>query len=944
MPADPSAAVVGRDDEVALLDGVLGQLRAGRGRAVWVEGEPGIGKSTLVGELIRRASGVGCRVFRAAGEELAQPFPLRLLFDCLQVSSRSADPLRADIARLLRGGGRTPAADPVLAAGERLVELVDRACATGPVLLVAEDLHWADEASLLVWYQLAREVEQIPLLLVGSCRPVPRRAEVVRLRRAVEATDAVVIELGPLAEAQAIEVAGGLAGAVLGVRLRRELSQAGGNPLYLRELMDAVLRDGLVEVTAGTAELRPESRSVPVSLTAAIGRRLGFLAEETRVVLRLAALLGNEFSVTELSATAGTSAAALVPAIDEAVAAGVLSHDGARMVFRHGLIRQGMYEEIAPPVRAALHGQLARQLADGAGPIGQVARHLLAAAEAVDDWAVTWLARLPEAALHGAPQVAAELLTRAVARARPGAEFDALASRLVRVLYRSGQDGELERVAGQVLHSTTDPGLAARMAGYLASSISRFGRHEQALAVAREALDTPALPARSRGWLRAHYAVVLTRAGHDQEATRQGHRAVAEAERVGDALGAGYAGHALFLASMAQSRDAEALAHLDRGLASLGGDPESVELRVLMLGNRIIALANLDRVEECDGTLREVLGLAERAGTWRLTNIRITAAGLCYERGSWDEALVHLGSAPAPTGFHQTLTAHGLHALVSSRREDRASAAEHLEAAAEVPVGDKYLRPSAAYLTAAQAIAAEAEGDLPGAVAVLARWLDPDLGPTYNRYYWLPDLVRVALEAGDAAAARAAAEAAEADAAAEALPVKVLTARRCQAQLADDTAALLEIVGEYRRTGRPVDAAGTLEEAGVRLARAGDVPAARSALTEAARGYLAAGATWDIRRADARLREHGVRRGPRSLVKRPTSGWESLTPTEQRIAALVARGRSNPDIATELYLSRRTVQTHVSNILRKLGVPSRFGIAEQAARQRPTRSPAAAGG
>jgi DNA-binding NarL/FixJ family response regulator len=108
------------------------------------------------------------------------------------------------------------------------------------------------------------------------------------------------------------------------------------------------------------------------------------------------------------------------------------------------------------------------------------------------------------------------------------------------------------------------------------------------------------------------------------------------------------------------------------------------------------------------------------------------------------------------------------------------------------------------------------------------------------------------------------------------------------------------------------------------------VPAARAALTDAVRGYQDVGASWDIRRADGRLRPYGVRRGSRSLRRRPTTGWEALTAAEQRIAQLVAEGKSNPDIATELFLSRRTVYTHVSNILRKLDLHSRIEIARDA--------------
>jgi DNA-binding NarL/FixJ family response regulator len=93
--------------------------------------------------------------------------------------------------------------------------------------------------------------------------------------------------------------------------------------------------------------------------------------------------------------------------------------------------------------------------------------------------------------------------------------------------------------------------------------------------------------------------------------------------------------------------------------------------------------------------------------------------------------------------------------------------------------------------------------------------------------------------------------------------------------------------------------------------------------------YFGLGAQWDLRRTEARLRPHGIRRGPRTLSRRAVTGWAALTPAETRIAELVARGLSNPDIAAELYISRRTVQTHVSNILIKLDLRSRVEVARE---------------
>ncbi|MEV6816531.1 LuxR C-terminal-related transcriptional regulator, partial [Micromonospora sp. NPDC051296] len=151
----------------------------------------------------------------------------------------------------------------------------------------------------------------------------------------------------------------------------------------------------------------------------------------------------------------------------------------------------------------------------------------------------------------------------------------------------------------------------------------------------------------------------------------------------------------------------------------------------------------------------------------------------------------------------------------------------------------------------------------------------------------------------------------------------------CQAMLDDDVDGLLAQSELCQQYGWMPSRAFALEEAAVRLARSGQVKAARSALTTAVRLYSEMDAAWRIRRADARLRPLGVRRGPGGVRQRATHGWAALTKSEQRIVRMIAEGKSNPDIAAELYLSRNTVQTHVSHILTKLGMRSRIEVVRE---------------
>jgi DNA-binding CsgD family transcriptional regulator len=287
-------------------------------------------------------------------------------------------------------------------------------------------------------------------------------------------------------------------------------------------------------------------------------------------------------------------------------------------------------------------------------------------------------------------------------------------------------------------------------------------------------------------------------------------------------------------------------------------------------------------------------------------------------------------------GILERLMRFGGLAFIAAHRDDRLSCSEWLRAADAIPTPIGYMRGNATLLYMARAVDAEQRLGPAAAAELLADTVDLDDADLYERHLWLPDLVRLALAAGAEALAGAAVAAAEADAAAEPLPRWISAARRARAVFEGDAEGLLAIAAQLSVAGYPLILAQAYEEAAVLLARAGDATGARGALTDAVRGYLELGAAWDVRRADARLRAYGVRRGPRTVRRRPTSGWEALTPTEVRVAALVAQGRSNPDIAAEMLLSRRTVQTHVSNILAKLGYGSRIDIARESARhQRP---------
>ena len=202
-------------------------------------------------------------------------------------------------------------------------------------------------------------------------------------------------------------------------------------------------------------------------------------------------------------------------------------------------------------------------------------------------------------------------------------------------------------------------------------------------------------------------------------------------------------------------------------------------------------------------------------------------------------------------------------------------------------------------------------------------------------HQWLPDLVRLALAAGDRQMAQAATQACQAEAAAETHPARATVASlRCHGLLESDPGPLRDAVAHYRALGPAVELPAALEDLAVVQAASGREEDARTALNEAVSLYEGLQARWDIRRAEGRLRPHGIRRGVRGQRgQRAAFGWDALTPTEVKIAAMVARGHSTSDIARGMFLSRRTVQTYISRILAKLGVKGRVDIVREALRQ-----------
>ena len=935
-PVTPAGALVGRDSEIALLTRLITELGRGRGGSLLIEGEPGIGKSALVQAAVTKAPEAGCQVFWGAGDELGQALPLLPFLDGLRVREPSANPRRDTIVRLLRGeasadrGANVPA---VLA--EQLLALVTEQCAVQPVILVIDDLQWADRASITLWGRLARSARQVPLLMVGMMRPVPTRDDLLALRRGAE--DAARLELTGLTAAAVADLVATLAGGKPGGNLLQLADGAAGNPLYVSELVAALARGSSLSVTeAGTAELA--GGSAPGSLSAAIADRLGFVAGSVRDVLRAAALLGVDFAVPDLAIVLGRSVPDLIPAVDEARAAGVLVESGQRLGFRHPLLRAALYDEMPVAVRAAWHHDAGRALAEAGAPPDRVARQLLratgvpgGAAEPMDDWMLDWLVRTADQLVGQAPGVAAELLARAVASSpTDSAQHGWLSSRLADALYRIGDRAEAEQVANHALEHSAGPDVLVDLHWTLAQCRMLAGLSAESLATLDRALASPAISARHRARLLVLAARTHLNIGEVEKAGQVATSALAESE-AGDTWAMGWALHVLTIMTAVQGHLTDALPLFDRALTVTQSDPALTDLRLLLQVNKAVTLGDLDRYEEALAVAGQARHLADQVGTTlRLTQAHGALGQLLFETGQWDDALTEVEVVPENLKEPAALCCdRGIAAVISFHRGETGLARRHLAAA--VPhagrVGHRLITP----LALGRSLDREHEGVLPEALAALTDAFDGKTEELEEFEDLLPDAVRLATQTGALSTAQALAGHAAALAAESEIPHRQANALYCRGLLDQDAPRLLAAAERYDDASRPLLKAKALEAAAGHFVDADDRGQARMAFTGAVEVYTSLGAAADVARLQAAFRAHGIRRGPHAKHRRARSGWDSLTATEIKIAAFVEEGLSNPEIAARLLLSRRTVATHVSHILKKLDVNSRIDIARESA-------------
>jgi DNA-binding CsgD family transcriptional regulator len=398
----PDPLFLGRDAELADL------VRTGRagltsGRFLLVRGEGGIGKSTLIDAAAAQVPPER-HVLRGAADAMDRRLTYGLLLDAL-------GPVLTDEDR------RLATEHDERIAGERLLSAID-AATREPLVLILEDLHWADSASLRLLARLSRRLPRLSLVIVASLRPQARHEVAPALDHLLDELGERGLlhsfELGPLPESACIAIAEHLAGAPVGESLARYAATAGGNPLFLTEMVRSLLRDGAVAVGPDRAELRSSPMGPSPSLATVMMRHLSRLSIDTRELLSTAALLGARFPAAQLRLVVDRPMSDLLPLLREALAAGFLTEiDEDALGFRHQLIQEVLLHDLPHSVRAELHRDVALKL-DAAGvPAATVAEHLLRASTARTDLA--WMLRLAERTTASAPGIAVELWGRVLA-------------------------------------------------------------------------------------------------------------------------------------------------------------------------------------------------------------------------------------------------------------------------------------------------------------------------------------------------------------------------------------------------------------------------------------------------------------------------------------------------------------------------------------------------
>jgi DNA-binding CsgD family transcriptional regulator len=936
--------LVERDRELAALDALLD-----RGGALVIEGGAGIGKTALAAEAAAAGRRRGWRVLRGCGSELETGFAFGVVRQLLERMLAGASPEQRagllagparPVAGLLAGppgqAGELAAEDASFAIRHGLYWLIVHLAAGQPVLIIVDDAHWADEPSLRWLAYLATRLDGLGTALLVALRPAEAASRAGPLR-AVRSAAAAVRPAVLTGNGVAVLARAARGEGVPGDQCAALRAASGGNPFYLSELLRATASAVPAGAQAGPAGLAGGA------VVRHVEARIRRLDPGAAALAQALAVLGDGGRLRHAAAIAGLDMPAAIRLVAELVRVEVLAAADPPG-FLHPIVRDAVEAAATSDQRDAAHRRAARELdRDGAAP-GQVAAHLMRVHPAGDPWVVARLRQAARAAAQaGAPGPAGELLRRALAEPPPPADRLAVLGELAAADANAGRETALGWLE-EALALTEDPRQRAAIAHEVARTYAALFRWAEAADVTSRALTElgdrdPELSAQ----LEAELAVAGM---HDARRAALVAPAIARLTarpRPGTDAAAGAAG----------GRTAEALAVAQGMAALLTGRPADLAGGVLeaalaaappAAGNwdtraaLLWALITAERFGPVAAALPAMTHAATQAGSARGLIAVHSAAGLLNLR---------LGALPEADGAARV-------AVAVLRDGDFAAGLGVAAVAADIATESGELDEAEALLDlippgppgvisvlvpAARGRLHLARGDGPRALscfeACLAM-LHPDMwGIGVREAGYLharSGAAQALLLTGDQDRARALAQAELADArefgGPRALGVALRAAGLAQDQAGGGLALLAESADVLRGSPARLERARSLTELGAALRRAGQRTAARPLLAEA----LDLASRCGARPLAGRAHDELIAAGGRPRRERQY-GVAALTPSELRVARLAADGRTNREIARGLYVTPKTVETHLAHAYAKLGITGRAELAAALGRE-----------
>ncbi len=914
-----------RDGEVTALGGLVTRAVAGDARFVLVEGPAGIGKSRLMGEVRRQGAAAGMRVLAARGSELERDFPygvVRQLFE---------SELIAPAARKRRLAGAAATAAPIFdalapdagaedvsfAALHGLYWLTLNLAGEAPLALVVDDLHWSDRPSLRFLAYLSSRIEGNSLLVASGLRPAEPGTDMLLVGEIAHAATTVPIQPAPLSEDATARLVADRLGTEPDPAFTAACHRAtGGNPFLLTELLRAMQAE---DISPTDGHVGAVNEVGPRAVSRGVLLRLSRLAEPAIQVARSLAILGDGADVARLGGLADLDGAQAAEATGALARAEIIRPD-TPMGFVHPLVREAIYLDIPPGERQRLHGLAARRAVDAGDPAERVAAQLLATAPAGEPWAVEALRRAArEATARGAPDSAAVYLRRALEEPPAPGERPEITFQLGLAEAQTDGQAGMDRVRA-AYEIAAEPLMRDTVATALVHLMFYAHPHEGVALAERAAAAMDPTHEDLRRQLEAGrltLAFVDTTAVSIDDPGFAAARAAPRIPGVGARMLDGLAAYQWSLTDGTADECARlAIRALDDGELTRA-EPSSIPWLAA-----VETLIAADRDEALE-TLQAGVAAAHRTGSgFVVTGVQGFLARCLTLRGDLEGA--------EAAGY----TARATHDTWGGFVTVRVPAASFL-AQALVERGN--------LAAAEEAFAwANAPAELPLHNNTLALWFDARLRYLAATSNWLAALElsheceqrfprinpgRLPWRTLRAEALHALGRTGEAVAVAtEELPLSrrwraprtVGRTLRVLGVVSRDESLVREAVDVLAGTPPRLELAKALRDLGV-LLRLDRRPAeAREPLREALELATAAGADGLAGHVRSELAATGAR--PRTDAR---SGVGALTASEARVARAAADGQSNKDIAQALYVTPKTIEVHLSNAYRKLGIRSR---------------------